>query len=447
MGAIVLRTPIPGPRSLEILRRKQAVVPGALSVHVPAVVASAGGALVHDVDGNTLIDLSGGIGCLNVGHGNRAVAEAMKAQIDRFWHTDFTVMPYEPYVALAERLAALVPGAGRKKAAFFNSGAEAVENAVKFARAFTGRPAVIAFTGGFHGRTLLAMTMTSKTHPYKAGFGPFAPEVYRAPYPYPYRAAEGMSPEACGQWCADQFEAMFTTTVAAESVAAAVVEPIQGEAGFIVPPPGFLPRIAEICRRHGILLVADEVQTGLGRTGRLFACEHFGVAPDLVVLAKSLAAGMPLSAVVGRADVLDAAGDSTIGGTYVGNPVACAAALAVCDEIERLGLVQRAEALGARIRARLERMQDAHAAIGEVRGLGAMLAIELVEDRRSRVPAARRTADVLRTCVERGAVFLRAGLHGNVIRLLLPLVTPDAELDEALDVLDEALAAGPRPTA
>ena len=441
MGFITLRTPIPGPRSRALLERKEAVVARALSVHVPAVVARAEGALIHDVDGNTLIDLTGGIGCLNVGHGNAAVAEAMHDQIGRTWHTDFSVVPFEPYVELAERLTRLAPGAGRKKAAFFTSGAEAVENAVKFARAFTGRPAVIAFTGGFHGRTLLAMSLTSKTHPYKAGFGPFAPEVYRAPYPYPYRAEPGVGPEACGRVCAERLEAMFTTAVAAESVAAVVVEPVQGEGGFVVPPPDFLPRVAEICRRHGIVLIADEVQTGFGRTGRLFACEHFGVAPDLLVLAKSMAAGMPLSGVIGRAEILDAPTDSAIGGTFGGNPVACRAALAVLDEMESRDLPGRAAALGGHIRARLEAMAARQPGIGEVRGLGAMLAVELVEDRGTRAPATARTAAVLRRCIERGAIFLRAGLYGNVIRMLLPLVTPEAQVDEALDVLDEALSA------
>ncbi len=439
LGCIVLRTALPGPRSAEILRRKQAVVPDALSIHLPAVIASAEGALVHDVDGNTFIDMSGGIGCLNVGHGNAAVAEAMRDQIGRFWHTDFSVIPYEPYVALAERLVRLAPGSAPKKAAFFNAGAEAVENAVKFARAYTGRDALIAFTGGFHGRTLLTMTLTSKTHPYKAGFGPFAPEVYRAPYPYVYRRPEGTTPEAYGLACIEELRRMFTTHVAAESVAAVILEPVQGEGGFIVPPAGFLQGVEALCREHGILLIADEVQTGYGRTGRFFASEHFGITPDLICLAKSMAAGMPLSAVVGRADVMDAPGDSTIGGTYVGNPVACAAGLAVLDEIERQGLMARAQRLGDRIGARFRDMQQRCPEIGDVRGLGAMMAIELVEDGSDRRPARELTGRVLQQALENGAVFLRAGVHGNVIRLLVPLVITDAQCDEAMDVLDAAL--------
>ncbi len=441
MGCIVRRTTLPGPRSQAILARKEAVVPAALSVHVPAVIASADGALITDVDGNTLIDMSGGIGCLNVGHGAPGVRQAMHAQLDAFWHTDFTVVPYEPYVALAERLVAHVPGHGPKKAAFFNSGAEAVENAVKFARAATGRPALIAFTGGFHGRTLLTMTLTSKTHPYKAGFGPFAPEVYRAPYPDPYRAPEGMSAAEYGRACAAELERMFTTTVAAESVAAVIVEPVQGEGGFVVPPAEFLTGLQAICRRHGILLIADEVQTGFGRTGRFFACEHFGLEPDLLVVAKSMAAGMPLAGVLGAAAVLDAPGDSAIGGTYVGNPVACAAALAVLDQIESQDLSGRAEALGAHLRRRFLGLAERHACIGDVRGLGAMMAIELVTDRRSRQPARELTGAVLQRAIQGGAIFLRSGLRGNVIRTLAPLVITAEQVDEAMDVLDAALAA------
>lgn len=441
MQSIVRRTPIPGPRSLAILQRKEAVVPAALSIYVPAVIASAEGALVTDVDGNTFIDMSGGIGCLNVGHSAAAVRAAMHDQVDRFSHTDFTVIPYEPYIALAERLVALAPGAGPKKAAFFNSGAEAVENAVKFARAFTGRQALVAFSGGFHGRTLLAMTLTSKTHPYKAGFGPFAPEVHRAPYPYPYRAPAGMSAQEHGAACADELERMFTTHVPAESVAAVILEPVQGEGGFVVPPPEYLRRVQAICRAHGILVIADEVQTGFGRTGRFFACEHSGLEPDLIVVAKSMAAGMPLSGVIGRAEVMDAPGDSAIGGTYVGNPVACAAALAVLDEIEGHDLLRRAEGIGEQLRRRFLDLQERFPQIGEVRGVGAMVAMELVEDRRSREPARELTGRVLAHAVREGAIFLRAGIWGNVIRVLVPLVISGAQIDEACDVLASALAA------
>ncbi len=441
MESIVRRTTIPGPRSQAILARKEAVVPAALSVHVPVVIASAEGALVTDVDGNTFIDMSGGIGCLNVGHSDPGVRAAMHAQIDRFAHTDFTIIPYEPYVELAERLVALAPGTGPKKAAFFNSGAEAVENAIKFARAYTGRQAVVAFSGAFHGRTLLAMTLTSKTHPYKAGFGPFAPEVYRAPYPYTYRAPAGMSAAEYGLACADAFERIFTTQVASESVAAVILEPIQGEGGFVVPPVDFVQRVQSVCRARGIVLIADEVQTGFGRTGRFFASEHFGLEPDLLVVAKSMAAGMPLSGVIGRAEILDAPADSTIGGTYVGNPVACAAGLAVVAAMERQGLPARAELLGRHIRQHFLRLQERFPQIGDVRGLGAMMAIELVEDRQSKTPAADLTTGVLRRAIQEGAVFLRAGIYGNVIRVLAPLIIAEAQVDEAMGILARALAA------
>lgn len=439
LGSIVRRTALPGPKTRAILERKEAVVPQALSVYVPAVIDWAEGALVHDVDGNVFIDLSGGIGCLSVGHRNEAVRQAMVEQGDRFTHTDFTVIPYEPYIALAERLAQLAPGPSPKKVALFNSGAEAVENAVKFARAHTGRQAIIAFSGAFHGRTLLAMTMTSKVSPYKAGFGPFAPEVYRAPYAYCYRCPLGLRYPECGVACADAVESMFTTTVAASSVAAMVIEPIQGEGGFVVPPAEFLRRLEELCREHGIDFVADEVQTGYGRTGRFFACEHFHLTPDLITVAKSMAAGMPLSGVIGRTEVMDAPGDSSIGGTYVGNPLSCAAGMAVLDEIESRDLLHRARDIGERLEQRFRAFQDRFSLIGDVRGLGAMQAMELVEDRATRKPAPERTARVLRRAMERGAIFLRAGVYGNVIRVLVPLVISDEELDEALDALEEAL--------
>jgi 4-aminobutyrate aminotransferase/(S)-3-amino-2-methylpropionate transaminase len=437
-GHIVRKTQLPGPRSAEVLKRKDAVVAKPLSIYIPAVIARAQGALLTDLDGNTFIDMSGGVGVTNAGHGDPTILAAVKEQADRFLHTDFTILPYEPLVALAERLVKLAPGSTSKKAAFFNSGAEAVENAVKIARAFTRRPAIIAFEGGFHGRTLMAMTLTSRVNPYKKGFGPFAPEVYRAPFPYAYRM--GMEPAACADFCLQQLERMFTTTVAADQVAAVIIEPVLGEGGFVVPPEGYLQRLEAICRAHGILLIADEVQSGYGRTGRFFASEHFGIAPDLITVAKSIADGLPLSAVIGRADVMDAPGDNTIGGTFVGNPVACAAGLAVLDVFEREDLVNRARHVGERLMAGLRAMQGKHRLIGDVRGLGAMCAIELVRDRSSREPADRETSAILRRAAERGAIFLKAGLYGNVIRCLGPLVIKDEQIDEALAVLDSAIA-------
>jgi 4-aminobutyrate aminotransferase/(S)-3-amino-2-methylpropionate transaminase len=430
--AIDLRTSIPGPKSREILARKAASVADPKSIYLPVVVAEGRGALLTDVDGNTFVDFSGGVGCLNVGHSHPRVVEAVQEQAARFTHTDFTIVPYESYVALAERLCALVPIAGETRAAFFNSGAEAVENAVKIAKAFTGRSAVICFEGGFHGRTLMALSLTSKTHPYKAGFGPFAPEVYRVPFADPYRG-----PDAAGALAA--LEHAFATRVAAEEVAAVVMEPVLGEGGFVVPPQEFVAGVRRICNENGIVLVADEVQTGYCRTGRMFAVEHFEIEPDLLLVAKSIAAGIPLSGVLGRAEVMNAPGDNAIGGTYVGNPVAIAAAHAVLDVVEEERLAERAEAIGAVIRARMERWQERFPAIGDVRGLGAMLAVELVEDRGTKAPAAALATAVTEAAAARGLLLLKAGLYGNCIRVLVPLVIADAELEEALGVWEEAL--------
>jgi 4-aminobutyrate aminotransferase/(S)-3-amino-2-methylpropionate transaminase len=430
--AIRLQTSVPGPRSLEIVERKERVVAAPLSLYLPIVVDEGSGATLTDVDGNTYIDFTGGVGCLNVGHAHPHVVEAVQEQAARFLHTDFTMVPYEVYVTLAERLLALAPFSGPGKAAFFNAGAEAVENAVKFARAYTGRPAVIAFEGGFHGRTLLALTLTSKTHPYKAGLGPFAPEVYRVPFPYEYRGVSAAEALAA-------LEQALVTQVAAETVAAIVLEPVQGEGGFVTAPQAFVEGVRELCDRHGIVLVADEVQSGYGRTGRMFAIEHYGVEPDLVTVAKSIAAGLPLSGVIGRADIMDAPGDSAVGGTYVGNPVAQAAALAVLDVIEEEGLLERARRIGETIRGRMLEWQDRFQPIGDVRGLGAMLAIEYVRDRETKEPAPELAAQVAEVAAARGLLLLKAGVHSNCNRVLCPLVISEAELAEALDVWEEAL--------
>jgi 4-aminobutyrate aminotransferase/(S)-3-amino-2-methylpropionate transaminase len=431
---ISLRTGIPGPRSQAILERKERVVAGPLSHYFPLVVAEARGATVTDVDGNVFIDFTGGVGCLNVGHAAPRVVAAAQEQLARFTHTDFTVLPYESYVALAERLCELVPVSGHVRAAFFNSGAEAIENAVKIARAYTGRAGVVAFDGAFHGRTLMAMSLTSKTHPYKVGFGPFAPEVYRVPFADPYRGPDATHALA-------KLERAFTTRVPAEHVAAVVFEPVQGEGGFVVPPPEFVHGLRKICDEHGIVLVADEVQTGFGRTGRLFAMEHFGVEPDLVTVAKSIAGGLPLSGVLGRAEIMNAPADSGIGGTFVGNPVACAAGLAVLDTIEAEGLLERAEAVGAEIRSRMQAWYERYPEIGDVRGLGAMLAMELVEDRDTKQPAPAYATAVAEAAAARGLLLLKAGVYGNCIRVLVPLTISSAELGEALGVWEETLEA------
>jgi 4-aminobutyrate aminotransferase/(S)-3-amino-2-methylpropionate transaminase len=429
---IDLRTEIPGPRSREILARKERVIADPLSITLPVVIESGHGAALTDVDGNTFIDFAAGVGCLNVGHSHPRVVEAVQTQIERFSHTDFTIVPYEVYVTLAERLIELAPIQGPAKAAFFNAGTEAIENAIKFARSHTKRPAVIAFEGGFHGRTLLALTMTSKTHPYKAGLGPFAPEVYRLPFAQDYRGPDTETALAA-------LERALVTTVAAETVAAIVIEPVQGEGGFVVAPREFLVGIRRICDEHGIVLVIDEVQTGFGRTGRMFAIEHYGIEPDLIAVAKSIAAGLPLSGVIGKSEIMDAPPDSAIGGTYVGNPVAQAAALAVLDVFEEEGLVERAGTIGETIRARMESWRERFGAIGDVRGLGAMLAIELVSDRATKAPAAELATAVVEAAAERGLLLLKSGIYSNCIRVLLPLTIADAELDEGLAVWEQAL--------
>jgi 4-aminobutyrate aminotransferase/(S)-3-amino-2-methylpropionate transaminase len=410
------------------------VVAEPLSIYLPIVVASGRGATVTDVDGNVFVDLTGGVGCLNVGHAAPRVVAAAKEQLERFTHTDFTVLPYESYVALAERLADLVPISGPVRAAFFNSGAEAIENAVKIARSATKRSAVIAFDGGFHGRTHMALSLTSKTHPYKAGLGPFAPEVYRVAFPNAYRGPDAVSALA-------ELERSLSVRVAAEDVAAIVFEPVQGEAGFIVAPDEFVRGLRGICDKHGIVLVADEVQTGFCRTGKLFAMEHYGVEPDLVVLAKSIAGGFPLSGVIGRAALMNAPPEGAIGGTFPGNPVACAAGLAVLDTIEQEGLCERALLVGAEIRSRMELWHERFEAIGDVRGLGAMLAIELVEDRETREPAPELATAVAEAAAARGVLVLKAGVSGNCLRVLVPLVIAEDELGEALNAWEEALEA------
>ena len=430
--AIELKTAIPGPRSQEILVRKSLVVADPLSVYIPVVIDHGEGATLTDVDGNTFIDFSGGVGCLNVGHANPRVVEAVQEQAAKFFHTDFTIVPYELYVTLAERLVESTPISGPVKAAFFNAGTEAVENAVKFSRAFTKRPAVIAFEGGFHGRTLLSLSLTSKTHPYKAGLGPFAPDVYRVPFAQDYRGPSTRDALAA-------LERALVTQVAAESVAAVVVEPVQGEGGFVVAPPQFLEGIRRICDDNGIVLVIDEVQTGFGRTGKMWGIEHYPVEPDLMCIAKSIAGGLPLSGVLGRSEIMDAPGDSAIGGTYVGNPVAQAAALAVLDVFEEEGLVDRAAQLGETIRERMQNWQQRWPAIGDVRGLGAMLAIELVNDATTKDPAPGLATKVVEAAAERGLLLLKSGIYSNCIRVLVPLVISSAELDEALDVWEDAL--------
>jgi 4-aminobutyrate aminotransferase/(S)-3-amino-2-methylpropionate transaminase len=430
--SIELRTSVPGPRSREILARKQGAVAAPLGSVFPIVAAEASGVTLTDVDGNTFIDFTGGVGCLNVGHSHPKVVAAAHEQLERFAHTDFTIIPYEAYVTLAERLLERVPISAPTKAAFFNAGTEAIENAVKFARAYTKRPAVIAFEGAFHGRTLLSLSLTSKTHPYKAGLGPFAPEIYRVPFAQDYRGPDTLE-------ALEALQRTLITQVAAETVAAIVIEPVQGEGGFVVAPQEFMTGVRRICDDNGIVLVVDEVQTGFARTGRFFAIEHYDVEPDLITVAKSIAAGLPLSGVLGRAEIMDAPGPNAVGGTYVGNPVAQAAALAVLDVIDREGLVERAAAIGETIRSRMLDWQGRFDEIGDVRGLGAMMAIELVHDRDSKDPAPELVSKVCEEALHNGLLLMSAGIYSNVVRVLVPLTISDAELEEALGVWEHAL--------
>ncbi len=439
MSTIQLRTPVPGPKSKEWMERRTVAVPRGAYHVTPVFVARAEGAVLEDVDGNRMIDFAGGIGCLNAGHRAPRVVAALRAQLDRFLHTCFHVTPYSAYVRLAERLNAITPGKFPKKTLLVNSGAEAVENSIKIARAYTKRPAVICFEDAFHGRTMLTLSLTSKTHPYKAGFEPFLSEIYRVPYAYCYRCAYSMTYPGCGVFCAHHLEDTFRRVVAAESVAAIIAEPVLGEGGFIAPPKEFFSVLQEICRKHGILFIADEVQTGFGRTGRMFASEHYGIAPDLLVLAKSLGGGMPLSAVTGRAEVMDAAGIGGLGGTFGGNPMSCEAALAIIDTFEQEPLLARANTLGEHFTARARAWQRRWPLVGDVRGLGAMQAIELVRSTETREPAEAEAKQIVRFCYEHGLVVLSTGSYGNVIRLLMPLVITDEQFEEGLDVLEAAL--------
>ena len=432
MGTIDMVTDIPGPKSRELIARKERVVADALSLHANTIIDRGEGAAITDIDGNTLLDFSGGLGCHIVGYSHPKVVEAVTAAARRFSHTDFSVIPYESLIELAERLVRIV--GGDRKAFFANSGAEAVENAVKIARSATGRQAVICFEGAFHGRTLMAMTLTSRHFPYKKRFGPFAPEVYRVPYSYPYRS---LDPDHAGRVALDTIERAFTTMVDPENVAAVIVEPVLGEGGFVVPTPDFLPGVQELCRQHGIVLIADEVQTGCGRTGRFLASEHFGIDPDIVLLAKSLASGYPISAVVARSEVIDRVGDSEIGGTYVGNPVACAAGNAVLQVIEEEGLVERAEQVGKMIRDRWDEARRDIPEIGEVRGLGAMVGIEFVSDPDTKDPANDLVSRITAGTTSRGVVSVSCGIYKNVLRHLMPLVITDEQLAEGLDVMVE----------
>jgi len=426
-------------RNESLLQQRNRHVPQAPFNTVPAFIERAAGAVMVDVDGRELIDFAGGIGVNNVGHCHPKVVAAIKDQAEKCIHTCFHVAMYEAYVLLAARLNELAPGEFAKMTVLLNSGAEAVENAVKVARYTTGRPGVICFENAFHGRTYMAMSLTSKVKPYKFGFGPFMPEVYRMPYAYCYRCPFGLSYPACGVACADYLEDFFITNVAAEQTAALIAEPIQGEGGFITPPPEYFPKLKAICEKHGIVLIIDEIQSGSGRTGKFFAIEHWDVAPDLITLAKSFAGGMPLSALIGREDLMSKPHVGALGGTYGGNPVSCRAAMAVLDILCEDGLMQQGAALGEIMLARFRDLQKRYEIVGDVRGKGAMLAMELVKDRETKTPATDQAKALVQRCFEKGLVILSCGNFGNVIRTLAPLVITEEQLEKALAILEESL--------
>jgi 4-aminobutyrate aminotransferase / (S)-3-amino-2-methylpropionate transaminase / 5-aminovalerate transaminase len=422
------------------MKRRAAAVPRGIWHGTPIFAERAEGAVLEDVDGNRFLDFAGGIGCLNAGHRAPSVVAAIREQVDAFLHTCFSVAPYEKYIAVAEKLNAITPGKFAKKTILVNSGAEAIENAIKLARFYTRRPAIICFEDAFHGRTMLTMSLTSKTHPYKTGFEPFAADVYRIPYAYCYRCSYSLKYPSCDIFCARHLEDTFKRVVAAEAVAAVIAEPVLGEGGFVVPPPEFFGFIQDICRRHEILFIADEIQTGFGRTGAMFACERYGITPDILVSAKSIAGGLPLAAVTGRAEIMDAPGVGGLGGTFGGNPVACAAALAAIDIIERENLSARAMKLGEKFEARARDWKARFPLVGDARGLGGMRAIELVRPGEGREPAKQETEQVIRQCYQHGLIVLSAGTYGNVVRVLVPLVVTDAQFDEGLDILEAAIA-------
>ena len=441
MKTIQLNTQIPGPKSRALAQRRDAAVPRGLSHATPVYVAHAQDAWLEDVDGNRFIDFAGGIGCLNTGHRNQTVITAIESQLQSFLHTCGQVTPYETYVRLAERLNQITPGKFTKKTLLVNTGAEAVENAVKIARAHTKRPAVIAFEDAFHGRSMMTLALTSKTHPYKAGFAPFPSDVYRIPYAYCYRCSYSLKYPSCEVFCARHLEDTFKRVVASEDVAAVIAEPVLGEGGFVTPPLEFFRIIIDICHKHGVLFIADEVQSGFGRTGKMFASEHYGIEPDIVVTAKSLGGGLPLAAVTGRSEIMDAPGPGGLGGTFAGNPLACAAANAVIDVLERGDLLSRANHIGKQFERRAKDWQKEFNFIGDIRGLGAMRAIELVKSRDTREPAPEETKKMSQYCYEHGLITITAGSYGNVIRLLVPLVISDDQMQEGLDILEEALTA------
>lgn len=434
-NSIKIKTPVPGPKSLELLeRRKKAVSNGIGIGKVPIFAEFAKGAVITDVDGNSFIDFSGGIGCLNSGHSAPLVVEAVRKQAEKLQHSCFQVTMYEPYLELAEKLIQISPGNFTKKAALFNSGAEAVENAIKIARKYTGRQSIVCFENAFHGRTFMTLTLTSKVKPYKDGFGPFAPEVYQAVMPYTYHKPGALTDEQYVDECISEFHSFLNRTVIPSQIAAIIIEPVLGEGGFIVPPEKFIKEIDKICRNNGIVLIADEIQSGFARTGKMFASEHFGLEPDLLTMAKSMSNGFPVSAVVGKEEIMDSVHPGGLGGTFAGNPVACAAALASIETIQKEKLCERAVIIGDTLRKRFDSLSGEVSCIGEVRGLGAMIGIEIVKNGKN--PDKEKAEKIVYECGQNGLLILTAGVEGNIIRTLMPLSISDEQLNEALNVLE-----------
>jgi 4-aminobutyrate aminotransferase/(S)-3-amino-2-methylpropionate transaminase len=423
---------------LLLAERNKNIPQGPFNTH-PIFAEKAKGAIIIDVEGKEYIDFAGGIGVNNVGHCNEEVMKAVQDQMQKYIHTCFHVVMYEPYVELAKKLNQLTPGDFPKKTMLANSGAEAVENAIKIARHATGRPATIAFEDAFHGRTLLALSLTSKMKPYKLGFGPYAPEIYRMPYAYCYRCAFGLEYPSCEIHCAYLLRDFFHTHISSEQVAAVIAEPVLGEGGFVVPPKEYFKILHKICQDHGIVLIADEIQTGFGRTGKMFAMEHYGVEPEVIVMGKSMAGGLPLSAVTGKAQLMDHPQVGGLGGTFAGNPLACRAALAVLDQFEKTDLLKRAEKIGKTVLERFKQFYEHYPVVGDVRGLGAMVGMELVTDPKTKEPATGLTRQLIDRCREKGLLMISAGTHSNIIRPLMPLIITEEQLERGLNIIRETL--------
>ncbi|KWU54903.1 4-aminobutyrate aminotransferase [Bacillus mycoides] len=438
MSFVKIQTKLPGPNSIKILEKQHSVA-RAFGTFVPSIVDYAKGSRVWDMDGNVFLDLAGGVGCLNVGHSHPKVVETIKREAERFTHTDFTVIPYESYINLADRLCSLMPGKETKRAAFFNSGTEAVENAIKIARKATGKRGIICFDGAFHGRTMLSLSLTSKVKPYKENMGPFFNDIYRIPFPNMYRWNGIKNPEIISEQAIENLRNLFLTQIPPSEVAALIIEPIQGEAGFIVPPNNYLKAVQEICNENDIIFIVDEVQTGYGRTGEFIASDYFGIEPDIITLGKSIAAGLPLSAVIGRKSVMDSAGDGAVGGTFVGNPISCAAGIAVLDIYKEERLGEKAQQIGLQIGQKVRDLKGKSKLIGDIRGAGAMLAFELVRDHETLEPADTETLEIIQRCLQKGVILFKAGLYNNVIRFLVPLVISEEELTEALNIIEECV--------